>query len=53
MADVLFTTTFLENWGTGLNRIVEACVKQNLHEPEWRMLQGFVIVPFKRPSYGG
>ena len=52
MADVLFKTTFLENWGTGLNRIVEACVKQNLPEPEWRMQQGFVIVTFKRPPYG-
>ena len=52
MADVLFTTTFLENWGTGLNRIVEACVKQNLPEPEWRMQQGFVIVTFKMPPCG-
>jgi ATP-dependent DNA helicase RecG len=52
MADVLFKTTFLENWGTGLNRIVEACVRQNLPEPEWRMQQGFVIVIFKRPPYG-
>ena len=35
-----------------MNRIVEACVKQNLPEPEWRMQQGFVIVTFKRPPYG-
>ena len=52
MADVLFKTTFLENWGTGLNRIVEACVKPNLPEPEWRMQQGFVVVTFQRPPYG-
>lgn len=52
MADVLFKTTFLENWGTGLKRIVDACVKQNLPEPEWRMQQGFVVVTFRRPPYG-
>lgn len=50
MADVLFKTTFLENWGSGAERIIEACRKQNVEEPEWKAQGGFVIVTFKRPK---
>ncbi len=51
MADVLFKTTFLENWGSGAGRIIEACQEQNIPEPEWRLQGGFVVVTFKRPGY--
>ncbi len=51
MTDVLFKTTFLENWGSGAGRIIGACCEQNVPEPEWRIQGGFVIVTFKRPGY--
>ncbi|WP_291528225.1 ATP-binding protein [Bacteroides sp. UBA939] len=50
IADVLFKTTFLENWGSGVGRIVDACKRQNVEEPVWRTQGGFVIVTFKRPT---
>ena len=53
MADVLFRTTFLESWGSGANRIVTACRKQNVPEPEWAINGGFVVVTFKRMRQGG
>ena len=48
IADVLFKTSFLENWGSGVHRIVEACRKQNVPDPEWSMSGGFVTVTFWR-----
>lgn len=50
IADVLFKTTFLENWGSGALRIVEACKKQNVPEPVWSINGGFIVVTFKRPT---
>lgn len=49
IADVLFKTTFLENWGSGAERIIDACKQQNVPEPIWSAQGGFVIVTFKRP----
>lgn len=50
MADVLFKTTFLENWGSGAGRIIDACRTQNVPEPEWKMQGGFVVVTFRYPN---
>lgn len=52
IADVLFKTTFLENWGSGAGRIIDACKRQNVPEPTWSMQGGFVIVTFKRLTEG-
>ena len=49
IAEVLFKTTFLENWGSGIGRIIERCKECNLPEPEWSINGGFVIVTFRRP----
>lgn len=49
IADVLFKTTFLENWGSGAGRIMDACKYQNVEAPIWTIQGGFVIVTFKRP----
>lgn len=49
IADILFKTTLLENWGSGATRIISACKKQNISEPEWKIQDGFVIVTFQRP----
>lgn len=50
IADVLFKTTFLENWGSGTGRIIDACKQQNVPEPIWSTQGGFVTVTFKRLS---
>ena len=42
---------WLENWGSGAKRIIEACQEQGVEEPTWRWDGGFVYVTFKRPSY--
>ena len=48
IADVLFKTTFLENWGSGISRIMDACREANLPEPEYNQNASFVWVTFKR-----
>ena len=50
MAEVLYRTTFLENWGTGAGRILDACKAYNVPEPIWSVDGGYVCVTFKRPS---
>ena len=51
MAHALYRSTFLESWGSGIHRIIEACREQDVDEPSWRWDGGFVYVTFKRPSY--
>ncbi len=48
IADVLFKTTFLENWGSGVGRIMDACRDAGLPEPEYGQNASFVWVTFKR-----
>ena len=36
MAHVLYRSTFLENWGSGIHRIIEACQEQGVEEPTSR-----------------
>ena len=50
IADVLFKTTFLENWGSGVGRMVDACREANLPEPEFNQNAAFVWVTFKRTT---
>lgn len=49
IADVLFKTTFLENWGSGVGRIMDACQEAGLPQPEYGQNASFVWVTFKRP----
>ena len=44
-------TAFLESWGTGVSRMVEACKAVGLPEPEYGIDGGFVWITFKRPNY--
>lgn len=53
MAHALYRSTFLENWGSGIHRIVEACQEQGVEEPTWRLDGAFVYVTFKRPTKQG
>ena len=50
MAEVLYRSMWLENWGSGAKRIIEACQEQGVEEPTWRWDGGFVYVSFKRPA---
>ena len=48
IADVLFKTTYLENWGSGIGRILESCHDNKVKEPIWQCNHGFVSVIFER-----
>ena len=50
IADALFMTAFLESWGTGVSRMVEACKAVRLPEPEYGTDGAFVWITFKRPN---
>lgn len=51
IANVLFKTTFLESWDSGIHRIVDACQTQGLPSPVWSVDKGMVTVTFQRPNY--
>ena len=50
VAEALFRMTYLENWGSGAKRIIDACRAQNVEEPTWSDNGGFITVTFKRPE---
>ena len=52
IANVLYSTTYIENWGAGVKRIMEACQKRGIAAPTWSINGGFVVVTFMRPSKG-
>ena len=43
-------TAFLESWGTGVSRMVEACKAVGLPEPEYGTDGGFAWITFMRPN---
>ena len=43
-------TAFLESWGTGVSRMVEACKAVGLPEPEYGTDGAFVWITCKRPN---
>ena len=52
IANVLYSTTYIENWGSGVKRIMEACRKRGVATPTWSINGGFVVVTFVRPTKG-
>ena len=50
IANVLYSTTYIENWGSGVKRIMEACQKRGVAVPIWSIDGGFVVVTFMRPT---
>lgn len=50
IAEFLFRTTWLENWGSGAHRIMTACASHGVAEPVWEVRGGFVVVTFSRPT---
>ena len=49
VAEALYRMTYLENWGSGAKRILDACKAQGVDAPTWASDGGFVTVTFKRP----
>jgi ATP-dependent DNA helicase RecG len=50
IATTLYKTGFLESWGTGVSRMVEACKAVGLPEPQYGTDGLFVWITFMRPS---
>lgn len=50
VAEALYRMTYLENWGSGAKRIMDACKAQGVEAPTWRSDGGFVTITFKRPN---
>ena len=53
IAEVLFKSSFLESWGSGVGRMVDACRAQGVPEPEYEVAGGFVRIVFRRAVIGG
>ena len=51
MANALYLSMYLEKWGSGVSRIIEACEQQGLPDPTYEERGGFVYIIFKRSSY--
>ena len=51
VAEVLYRMTYLENWGSGARRIMDACQAQGVETPTWSSDGGFVTITFKRPDF--
>lgn len=48
LADVLFKTTFLENWGSGVQRMIDECNNAGIPEPDFHTANDCVMVRFIR-----
>ncbi len=44
----LFLIKFIEHWGTGTNRIIDACVAHGLPEPIFEELSGSLVVTLRK-----
>lgn len=50
IADVLFLTTYLESWGSGVKRILDACAEDGVPAPHYEIRPGSVVMVFPRPT---
>ncbi|MBO5809644.1 MAG: putative DNA binding domain-containing protein [Bacteroidales bacterium] len=53
IANVLYLSTYLEKWGSGVSRIMDVCKQHNVPEPIYEDRGGFIHIIFKRNSYKG
>ena len=51
IANVLYLSTYLEKWGSGVARIIEVCKEQAVPEPTYEDRSSFIHIIFKRKSY--
>ena len=47
MAGVLYRTAWLESWGSGVTRMVDACEDKNLPEPYYEIRPDSVAIVFR------
>ena len=47
IAGVLYKTTWLESWGSGVARMVQACKAKNIPEPYYEVRPGGVAIVFR------
>ena len=50
IAQVLYLTTFLDKWGSGVGRIMELCKEANVPAPFYSVGTNEVILTFPRPE---
>ncbi len=50
IAQVLYQTTYLDKWGSGVERIVELCKKVNVPTPIYSVSKNEVMLTFPRPQ---
>ena len=51
IAQVLYRSTYLESWGTGIGRMVDSCVAAGLPEPEYGILSdGTIVLTFRKAA---
>ena len=51
IANVLYLSTYLEKWGSGVSRIIEACKQQGVPEPTYEDRGSFIHIVFKRKPF--
>lgn len=47
----LFLIKFIEQWGTGTNRIIRECLNYNLPEPLFEEIAGNLVVTFRKSKF--
>ena len=50
IANALYMTAYLESWGTGVSRMIDACKAAGVPEPKYSTDGLFVWITFKRPN---
>lgn len=53
IADVLYKTKYLDSWGSGVRRMIDACKAEGVNEPEYELRPGGVALIFIRPDNSG
>ena len=53
LANVLYQTTYLEKWGSGIKRIMDACKAENSPQPFWSEQTGYTVVTFPLNKLNG
>ncbi|WP_295098642.1 ATP-binding protein [uncultured Fibrobacter sp.] len=53
VATVLYQITYLEKWGSGIKRIMDACKAENSPQPFWSEEGGYTVVTFPMNKLNG
>jgi len=53
LANVLYQTTYLERWGSGVKRIIDVCKEEGSPEPFWTEETGYTVVTFPLARLNG